>query len=121
VDCFVLTSSVGAKSTSASFYLRVKGELEEAIANVGFGSLTFIRPSGLGGDRAESRPLERFGLGVAQMFSPVIPPRYRVVDASFVAQALVDAAVTRTPGLHVIESEAITRPPAADEQAEAPR
>ena len=42
---FVLNSSLGADPDSANFYLKVKGEIETALAELGFESLTIVRPS----------------------------------------------------------------------------
>ena len=42
---FSLVSSVGADPKSGNFYLRTKGELEEALKEVGFEELRIFRPS----------------------------------------------------------------------------
>ena len=104
---FVLTSSVGADAGSRTFYLRVKGEVEDAIGRCGFPSLTIVRPSMLGGDRAQSRPLERLGMKSMQVLAPLIPARWRVVSAEAVAAALVECALRAKPATTVVESEQI--------------
>ena len=106
---FVLTSSVGADAGSRTFYLRVKGEVEDAIGRCGFPSLAIVRPSMLGGERAESRPMERLGMKSMQALAPLLPARWRVVSAEAVARALVACAIRATPGTTVIESEEIPR------------
>jgi uncharacterized protein YbjT (DUF2867 family) len=105
VDRFAYVSSVGAATTSSTFYLRVKGETEEALRELGFESLTILRPSFLGGERGESRPLERVGLGLARALSFAIPRRYRVVPAEAVAQAMLGALALGAPGVEVVPSE----------------
>ena len=45
VKRFVLNSSVGADPAAKNFYLRVKGETEEAVAKLGFASLDILQPS----------------------------------------------------------------------------
>src|SRR5688572_6927245 len=56
---FVLNSALGADRDSRIFYNRVKGELEHALAGLGFDSLTLVQPGLIGGEREESRPAER--------------------------------------------------------------
>lgn len=104
---FAYVSSVGANPKSATFYLRMKGETEAALEAIGFESLTLLRPSFLGGERDESRPLERVGLGLAKALSFAVPKRYRVVSAECVARTLLESLVAGRPGHAVIESEAI--------------
>lgn len=104
---FAYVSSVGANPQSGTFYLRMKGETEAALDAIGFESLTLLRPSFLGGERGESRPLERVGLGLAKALSFAIPKRYRVVSAESVARTLLESLVSGRPGLTVIESETI--------------
>jgi uncharacterized protein YbjT (DUF2867 family) len=107
VGRFGYVSSVGAKLDGASFYLRVKAEIERDLSALGFGSLLILRPSFLGGDRPESRPMERIGLGLFAALKPLIPKRYRVVDAERVAKALLDGLAEGRPGVAVLESEQI--------------
>ncbi len=98
---FVLVSSVGADPRARSFYLRVKGELEEAVAALGFPSFVALRPSLLLGPRAEARP----GEAIAQRALPFLAPllagglrRYRAIGADVVAGAMVAAAREAPPG-----------------------
>lgn len=104
-----VTSATGARADSRVFYSRTKGELEQALAACGFSSLTFIRPALLGGDRARRRTGEHLALRLLTAFAPLVPARYRVVPATAVAAALLEAVHTATPGVRVIESEAIPR------------
>jgi uncharacterized protein YbjT (DUF2867 family) len=101
---FVLVSSVGAAAKSRSFYLRVKGETEEAIGALGFSRVVVLRPSLLVGPRAE----RRFGERVAQALMPALTPmlmgglrRYRALSAADVAGAMVAAVRTSEPGTFV--------------------
>src|SRR5579872_661285 len=52
---FVLVSSVSADAKSRNFYLRVKGDLEEAIRAMPLEAFHIFRPSFLLGDRKEKR------------------------------------------------------------------
>lgn len=103
---FGLVSSLGASISSRLFYLRVKGETEEALSTLGFASLTLARPSLLiGGPRSSGRPLESFGLFIGKHLAALLPQRYRAVTILQVAQALLETGLRAQPGLHIIESE----------------
>lgn len=107
VDRFAYNSSLGADATSGNFYLRVKGEVEAALADCGFAALTIVRPSIIGGERERRRPLEHAGMVLLRVFAPLVPRRYRVAEAGDIAAALLEGALTGGPGRHVIESEAL--------------
>jgi uncharacterized protein YbjT (DUF2867 family) len=102
---FLMVSSVGASATARTFYLRVKGELEDAIGALHFPSFTVIRPSLLLGDRNEFRLGEVSAARLAWAF----PRKYRAVHVRDVARALVDAAVADRPGMRVIANPDIGR------------
>jgi uncharacterized protein YbjT (DUF2867 family) len=92
---FVVVSSVGASSNSKKFYLRTKGEMEEAVTDLGFISVDILQPSLLLGPRKSFRLLEMAG----QVFAPLINPLltgarepFRAISAETVAQAMLGAA-----------------------------
>lgn len=90
-----LVSAMGADSRSALFYSRVKGELENALAQLPFDALVIARPSLLAGDRAAvGQPLRRgetLGFTVSRALGFLIPANYRPIAASAVAKALLTA------------------------------
>jgi uncharacterized protein YbjT (DUF2867 family) len=99
----VVVSSVGANSQSKKFYLRTKGEMEEAVTDVGFASVDILQPSLLLGPRKALRPLEITG----RIFAPLINPlltgtreAYRAVPAETVAKAMLGAARRGTRGVY---------------------
>ena len=101
---FVLVSSAGANSNSRNFYLRVKGETENAVSVVPFEAVHIFRPGFLAGKRDEPRPGERAAIAVAKRLSFVFAgglKRYRPIEAVKVARAMVAAAVEGRPGRHV--------------------
>jgi uncharacterized protein YbjT (DUF2867 family) len=105
---FVLNSSLGADASSGNFYLKVKGEIEQALSKLGFESLTFIRPSLLdGGPRPERRYGEEIGLWLGKRLMLLIPMRYRPVSTKTVAKAMLEAALRPKSGLNIVESEAL--------------
>lgn len=99
---YILVSSMGASKASRFFYSRVKGELEEAVAQTAIPAITVFRPSLLLGDRAEYRRGEHVGAVLAQslrfaMAGPL--RRYRAVEASAVADAMRTAGARAARGL----------------------
>jgi uncharacterized protein YbjT (DUF2867 family) len=104
---FLLVSALGADSGSRVFYSRVKGEVEAAIASMGYPGVTIARPSFLAGDRPDPRPGERVGLAVARF----LPARGGSVPAASVASALLAAALAGPRGLRVIENPELRRHP----------
>jgi uncharacterized protein YbjT (DUF2867 family) len=92
---FVVVSSVGASASSNKFYLRTKGEMEEAVTDLGFVSVDILQPSLLLGPRTKFRLLETAG----QVFAPVVNPLLtgtreplRAIPAETVAKAMLGAA-----------------------------
>ncbi len=104
---FALNSATGADPGSRFFYNRVKGEVEDALREIGFPSLTIVRPALIGGDRSEFRPAEFIAMRLLRLAQLVLPRRYRVVPHERIARALLEAAITAAPGECIIESEAI--------------
>jgi uncharacterized protein YbjT (DUF2867 family) len=104
---FALNSSAGASRSSFGFYLRCKAEAEDGVDALGYPSYTIVRPSMIGGERARRRALEHAAVRIGRACAPLIPARYRVVEAEAIARRLLDAAIEAAPGRHVVESEAI--------------
>lgn len=102
---FALVSALGADPDSRVFYSRTKGEVEQALGDIGFDSLTLLRPGLLGGDRTQHRAGERWAQRILGALGSVVPRRYRVVPPERVAAALLDAALDARPGRHVVLSE----------------
>ena len=103
-----VVSAMGANPTSRAFYNRVKGEMEEAVAALGFQTLVVARPSMLDGNRAAlaqpTRIGEKIGLALMQVLKPVIPANYRAIKASRVAQTLVAAVLDGRAGTRLLLS-----------------
>jgi len=88
---FALVSAVGADSKSRNFYLKLKGEIEEAVHATGIESVYILRPSLLMGNRKEFRAGEKFATWLMPLFAFLLPARYKPVKASEVAKAMVNA------------------------------
>jgi len=100
---FVVVSSVGANSKSNKFYLRTKGEMEEAVSDLGFASVDILQPSLLLGPRQTFRLAETAGQILAPLVNPLLTgsrEAYRAVPAETVAKAMVGAARRGARGIH---------------------
>src|SRR5207302_6868210 len=99
---FVVISSVGADADSKTFYLRTKGEMEEALAAVGFASLDILQPSLLLGWRSQMRPLELLLRVIMPLLNPFLlgaREAYRAVAAPTVGAAMLGATRPRRRGV----------------------
>jgi uncharacterized protein YbjT (DUF2867 family) len=94
---FALASAIGASVDSSFFYATVKGELERDVREIGFRSLSILRPSIIEGERDEVRLAESLVLKLSHFFAPVVPKRFHVNPAPKIAKVLVDAVVTAEP------------------------
>jgi len=107
---FLLVSSVGANSKSNNFYLKLKGEVEEAIQQFSIRSIAIFRPSVLLGKRAEFRLGEKIGQSFMGFFSFFLigkNEKYRPIEADFVAKAMVQTAKEGNSGTEIFEFEDI--------------
>ncbi|WP_394822841.1 NAD(P)H-binding protein [Pendulispora albinea] len=105
-----LVSSVGADRRSSNFYLRVKGETEHDVQALGYEVLEVFRPSFLVGARSERRAAEAVASAVSRVLSGgLVGPlrKYRPIEASTVAAAMVGALVQSEPGHHEHAFDAI--------------
>ena len=99
VHHFLLVSAMGSDADSWIFYNRVKGELEAAVLDVPFQSVTIVRPSLLLGERDENRRGEK----IAKRLQFLIPRKYQPVEADVVARVLIDAARENATGRRIID------------------
>lgn len=94
---FVWISSLGANAKSGNFYLRVKGELENAILTMPqLANAAAIRPSLLIGNRKQQRNAESWGIKVLDLLSPIMKgplAKYKPVPAFHVAAQMIKLQV----------------------------
>lgn len=111
VTRLALVSALGANRHSRVHYNQVKGEIEQAVAALGFERLVIARPSLLTGDRRaiDQRPrmLEQAVAGLAKPFTPWLPAAWRPIEAAVVARAMVRSLRADGPAVHVLESAAL--------------
>lgn len=99
VKQFIVMSSLGANAQSSNFYLRTKGEMEQAVLTVGLPKVVIVRPSMLLGDRKEVRVGEKIGQGLIKAFGPLLTgglKKYRGITSQQVAQAMIHLANSDT-------------------------
>ena len=111
---FLLISSVGARAGSANFYQRTKGEVEDALARLGYAQLTILRPSLIDdeGARRDYRAGERLVLPLARFVFAVIgrTRRYAPISADVIAKAMVRLAFDNTTDrVRSVESDELHR------------
>jgi uncharacterized protein YbjT (DUF2867 family) len=77
-----IVSALGADPTSRVFYNRVKGEMQAAVATLGYESVVIAQPSLLG----------------------LVPRGVRPIEAGAVAAALLEATLAGPPGVRILSS-----------------
>ena len=109
---FLIVTAMGADPESRIFYNRVKGEVESAVRALPFDCVVVLRPSLLVGERDEPRLGEQVGKVVMGALGPLfVGPlrKYRAIEGSAVARAMVRLAREVGPGARVVESDEIAR------------
>lgn len=105
VKSLVLLSSIGADSKSSIFYLRLKGELDDAIRGLGFDSLSIVRPPSL--IRAKSK---RFGETASVKFLQAanaigLAKRLAPMETAVVARSMAALGLDSASGTRIIEGQ----------------
>jgi uncharacterized protein YbjT (DUF2867 family) len=107
---FVLISAAGADAAAKSGYLRVKGELEQMLAKVGFGSLDILQPAVVLGWRRELRALDLARIAVMPLVNPLlVGPRvmHRAIPVGTLAAAALGTLRSGRRGVQRFTYEAI--------------
>jgi len=108
VTRFAVVSALGANARSATFYNRVKGEMEAAVGSLGFEHVVIARPSLLAGDRAAlgqpARTGEQLALWLTGPIAGLIPKAVRPIKAQTVARGMIVALSQQRPGVRIVES-----------------
>lgn len=109
----IAISSIGADSSSKNFYLRVKGETEQALGKLGLTRLDIIRPGLLRGPRGDDLRPGELAAKLASPFTDLLLHgqlrKYRSIHAGTVAQAIVGLTREGMAGRFVFEHDAILR------------
>jgi uncharacterized protein YbjT (DUF2867 family) len=105
-ETFNVVSAVGADVKSGIFYNHVKGKVEQDLAQNKIHSINIFRPSLLLGKRSEFRLGERIGIILGKITAPFYvgaATKYKPVQVSMVAAAMIEAALQKKEGIHVYE------------------
>jgi uncharacterized protein YbjT (DUF2867 family) len=103
---FLLVSSVGANSDSNNFYLKLKGEIENAVKAINLRCISVFRPSMFLGIRKEKRTVEQIGQAAMQAFSFVLLGKlnkYKPIHAQEVAAAMLQISKKEMPGFSLYQ------------------
>lgn len=113
ISNFVMLSSSGADARSKSFYMRTKGETEQAVSSIGLKRVDILRPGLLKGSRIDDlRPLETAAQIASPILDPLMPNKwsgYRSIDADIVCEAAMGLALRKAAGRFTHDNEAIKR------------
>ncbi len=83
----MVVSSLGADAEARNSYLAIKGKMERDVQKAFPNSIAF-RPSMILGPRKEKRFFEAIGRALFKLLNPLIPKKYRGVEAKSIAQAM---------------------------------
>ena len=107
VKGIAVVSSIGAAEGSKNYYLRIKGEMENEIKNLGFEKCFIVRPSMLLGDRKERRT----GVIIGKVFMKTVQPvlagklkKFRAIHGRDVARAMI-SLLQGEAGNRIVESD----------------
>ncbi len=109
---FIIVSAVGADSKSGNFYLRLKGEMENAVKSSGINSIYIMQPSILLGHRKEKRMGESFAQRTIQLFSFLLMgnlQKYKAIHGKVLARAMVNAAKNNIEGIFTYQYQDIVK------------
>lgn len=105
-----LVSSIGANATSNNFYLKLKGDVEDSLRQIGFSSFHIFRPSLLLGNRKEFRLMERIAQFIYPIFNVLLIGKmkdYKSIHARDIASAMINASIASNPGEHIYQTQLI--------------
>jgi len=105
-----LVSAIGANPTATNFYLRMKGELEQDLQGIAIPAIHIFRPALLTGDRKEYRLLEKFSEQIFKLLNNLLIGKlknYKSIQASTVAQAMVQQTLSQQKGIYIYLTEDI--------------
>lgn len=107
---FLVVSAMGANKNSKVFYNKTKGEMERDVLKQNIKNTFILRPSLIGGNRKESRTLEKIGLVVFKLIQPLFIGKlkdYKIIQPESIAQAMLNLANGQSTDEVVITSNEI--------------
>ena len=109
IPTFIVVSAMGANAKSSVFYNKTKGEMGQAVLSEKIKHTYILRPSIIGGNRNENRPMEKIGIAIFKLLQPLMVgklKKYRIIEAENISKAMIYLA-NEKPGLQIIESDKI--------------
>jgi uncharacterized protein YbjT (DUF2867 family) len=92
ITTFLVISAMGAHKKSSIFYNKTKGQMEYDVLQQNIKNTFVLRPSLIGGDRADPRPLEKIGLTIFKVIAPFLfgkLKQYKIISPESIAQAMI--------------------------------
>ncbi|WP_452229937.1 nucleoside-diphosphate sugar epimerase [Lacinutrix sp. MEBiC02404] len=112
IPTFLVISAMGASAKSSVFYNKTKGEMERDVLQQNVKNTFVLRPSIIGGERNEARPLEKIGLAVFKVIQPLFIGKlkeYKIIDPEDITQAMITLANSTSHAEVIITSNDIKR------------
>ena len=110
VEHFSLLSSVGAHADSRSRYLRVKGDAEAAVRDVGFQRTSLFRPSLLVTPNIRYGLQDRISQWITPRASRFLPSRYHEIHVDALGRAMrINAEAPSTSPVEILEYDSVVR------------
>lgn len=110
VDQFHVVTAIGANKNSSTFYMKLKGELEDELRKLGLKTLHIYQPSMLIGDRNKPRLAEKILFTVFKVIDPLLVGglrKYRSIKDNTVAHAMFKKSLERATGTFIYTSDKI--------------
>ncbi|AVR44698.1 nucleoside-diphosphate sugar epimerase [Christiangramia fulva] len=77
IPIFMVISAMGANENSSIFYNRTKGEMEGAVLDKKIDKTHILRPVLIGGEREDSRPMEKAFKKIMNLINPLLKGKFR--------------------------------------------
>ena len=109
IPTFIVVSAMGANAKSSILYNKTKGEMEQTVLSEKIPHTYILRPSIIGGNRNENRPMEKIGIAIFKLLQPLMVgklKKYRIIEAENIAKAMIYLA-NKKPEIHIVESDKI--------------
>ena len=110
VNQFHLVSAIDADDRSRVFYNKLKGETERDLKRISFRAIHIYQPSLIVGNRMEKRLFEKIAVQFFKILNPLLVgnlKRYKSIEASTVAQAMINQTFKDIEGIHTYPSHII--------------
>jgi len=92
LQAFHYVSAIGAKANASNFYLKIKGESEEALEELKLNQLYIYQPAMIIGDRKEKRILEKMVGKLSPLMDKMLKGKslkYHSIEAKQIAQSML--------------------------------